>query len=250
MRAHNFNVGTSGWSYAGWLGNFYPEKIKPKLILPYYATLLNSVELNNSFYQIPQEKNVRIWAEITPPDFIFSCKANRYITHYKRLEDSTESVEKLLKAFSNFEEKLGPILFQFPPYWPINIPRLKSFLEYLPKNLLYTFEFRHKSWFCDELYELLHQYQYSLCFYNHKMYYSPEIVTGPFIYMRMHGPDEEAYTGSYEEETLIEYAHKFINWHQEGKAIYCYFDNDEKANAPKDAQRMQKLLVEGTKALL
>ena len=243
MHTSNFNIGTSGWSYEGWLGNFYPEKIKANQILPYYATILKSVELNNSFYRIPLEKNVKIWREITPPDFIFSCKANRYITHLKRLEDTTESVDKLLNAFNNFEEKLGPILFQFPPYWPINIPRLKAFLEYLPKHLLYTFEFRHKSWFCEELYELLHKHQYSLCFYDHKTYRSPEIVTGNFIYVRMHGPNEQAYTGSYDESTLIELAQKFINWHNEGKAIYCYFDNDQKANAPKDAQHMQKLLI-------
>ena len=243
MRENNFNIGTSGWSYAGWLGNFYPEKIKSNLILPYYATLLDSVELNNSFYQIPKEKNVKVWAEITPDHFIFSCKANRYITHFKKLDDTTETVEKLLNAFSHFEEKLGPILFQFPPYWSIDLPTFKTFIEHLPKQYLYTFEFRHKSWFCDELYELLHQHELSLCFYNHKMYRSPEIVTGQFIYIRMHGPNEDAY-GAYEDSTLMEYAQKFINWRKEGKAVYCYFDNDEKANAPKDAQRMRKILMD------
>lgn len=243
MHLNNLNIGTSGWSYAGWLGNFYPEKIKSNLILPYYATLLDSVELNNSFYQIPKEKNVKIWTEITPAHFVFSCKANRYITHLKKLEDVKGSVEKLLNAFSHFEEKLGPILFQFPPYWPIDIPRLKTFIEGLPQKYLYTFEFRHKSWFCEELYELLHQHQMSLCFYDHKMYRSPEIVTGQFIYIRMHGPNEEAYQGAYEDSTLLEYAEKFINWQKEGKAIYCYFDNDEKASAPKDAQRMRKILM-------
>lgn len=242
MKENNFNIGTSGWSYAGWLGNFYPEKIKSNLILPYYATLLDSVELNNSFYQIPSAKNVQIWTEITPAHFVFSCKANRYITHFKKLEDTKETVEKLLDAFSNFEDKLGPILFQFPPYWPIDIPRLHTFIEQLPKRYLYTFEFRHKSWFCEELYELLHKYKLSLCFYNHKMLRAPEIVTGQFIYIRMHGPNEEAYQGSYEDATLLEYAQKFINWRKEGKAIYCYFDNDEKANAPKDAQRLRTIL--------
>ena len=200
------------------------------------------MELNNSFYQIPSQKNVKIWAEITPPHFMFSCKANRYITHYKKLEDTTETVEKLLNAFSNFEEKLGPILFQFPPYWPIDIPRLNTFIEQLPKRYLYTFEFRHKSWFCEELYELLDKYNLSLCFYNHKIYRSPEIITSQFIYVRMHGPNEEAYQGSYEDSILLEYAQKFINWRKEGKAIYCYFDNDEKANAPKDAQRLRTIL--------
>lgn len=241
----DYHIGTSGWSYAGWLGNFYPNKIKANLILPYYATLLDSVELNNSFYKIPTQKNVDSWRENTPAHFVFSCKANRYITHFKKLEDTTETVERLLNVFSNFEEKLGPILFQFPPYWPLDIARLKQFIEQLPQKYLYTFEFRHKSWFCEELYELLHKHKLSLCFYDHKMYRSPEIITSDFIYIRMHGPHEEAYQGAYEEPTLLEYAQKFINWRKEGKAIYCYFDNDEKANAPKDAQRLRAILRKG-----
>jgi uncharacterized protein YecE (DUF72 family) len=242
MKKHPFNIGTSGWSYAGWLGNFYPEKLKFPLVLPYYANILSTVELNNSFYQIPKEKNVSHWVEITPSDFIFSCKANRYITHYQKLKDCTETVDRLLHVFSNFEEKLGPILFQFPPWWKIDIPTLTEFIHYLPKNYLYTFEFRHNSWFCDETYGLLDKNQMALCFYDHKMVRSPKIVTSSFIYIRMHGPREEAYKGAYEEPTLIEYTEKFINWHKEGKTIYCYFDNDEKANAPKDAQRLNHLL--------
>ncbi len=242
MHSNDFNIGTSGWSYDGWLGNFYPEKIKSNLILPFYATMLDSVELNNSFYQIPKEKNVKNWVSLTPENFIFSCKANRYITHFKKLVDTTESVEKLLQAFSNFEQKLGPILFQFPPSWPIDLPCLEKFIAHLPKQYLYTFEFRHLSWFCEGLYELLHNNQMCLCFYDHKRYRSPEIVTSQFIYVRMHGPQEDAYKGAYEDSTLREYAQKFANWRTEGKAIYCYFDNDEKANAPQDAQRLKKML--------
>ncbi|MBA2709364.1 MAG: DUF72 domain-containing protein [Tatlockia sp.] len=243
MHLNDFNIGTSGWSYAGWLGNFYPEKIKSNLILPFYSGILESVELNNSFYQIPKEKNVKNWVEITPENFIFSCKANRYITHFKKLEDTTESVERLLNVFKHFENKLGPVLFQFPPSWSVDLPRLKHFIEQLPKNYLYTFEFRHKSWFCDDLYELLQKHQMSLCFYDHKTYRSPEMVTGSFIYVRMHGPLEEAYKGAYEGSTLEEYAKKFIDWREKGKAIYCYFDNDEKANAPQDAQRLKAILA-------
>ncbi|RUR09384.1 DUF72 domain-containing protein [Legionella sp. km772] len=242
MKKNTFNIGTSGWSYAGWLGNFYPEKIKSTLILPYYANHLDSVELNNSFYQIPSTKNITRWKDITPDNFIFSCKANRYITHFKKLEDTSETLERLLHAFSHFEEKLGPILFQFPPYWAKDIERLKQFIKQLPEKYLYTFEFRHKSWFCEELYELLHQYSAALCFYDHKLFRSPEVVTGDFIYIRMHGPNATAYQGAYEESTLEEYAKKLVNWHKDGKAIYCYFDNDEKANAPKDAQRLRALL--------
>ncbi len=238
----DYNIGTSGWSYAGWLGNFYPEKIKSSSILPYYAERLDSVELNNSFYQIPKDKYVKNWVDISPANFMFACKANRYITHFKKLKETTDTVEKMLAVFRNFEHKLGPILFQFPPSWPKDIPCLTEFVATLPQDLLYTFEFRHKSWFSDELYELLAKHQMSLCFYDHKMYRSPEVVTSKLIYIRMHGPNAEAYKGAYEEATLLDYAKKLTSWRKEGKLIYCYFDNDEKANAPQDAQRLRKLL--------
>lgn len=235
-------IGTSGWSYPGWIGIFYPEKIKPEQVLPCYTQTFGSVELNNSFYQVPKEKNVRKWVAMTPPDFVFSCKANRYITHIKRLRDITDSTIHLLQAFSHFEEKLGAILFQFPPYWPLNIPVLKAFVETLPRHYLYTFEFRHQSWFCDALYELLHQHDMSLCFYDFKTYQTPEVVTGSFIYIRMHGPNPEAYQGSYGDETLKRCASRISAWHNEGKPVFCYFDNDEKCCAPHDALRLQTLL--------
>ncbi|OCH98287.1 hypothetical protein A8135_12065 [Legionella jamestowniensis] len=248
MQTKDVYIGTSGWSYGGWIGRFYPEKIKPDGVLPYYAKTFDSVELNNSFYQIPKEKNIKKWLNLTPPHFIFSCKANRYITHTKKLQDTEESVVRLLHAFSHFEEKLGPILFQFPPYWPLDLSCLKNFIEHLPSNYFYTFEFRHKSWFCEPLYELLQKHQMTLCFYDFKTYQSPEIVTGKFIYIRMHGPQKEAYQGSYSEEVLIKYTQKINHWQQEGKPVYCYFDNDEKCCAPKDAQRL-KHLIDHTKAI-
>ncbi|MFW2570804.1 DUF72 domain-containing protein [Legionella sp. 29fVS95] len=242
MQKNKFYIGTSGWSYDGWVGVFYPEKIKPKEVLPYYAKTFDSVELNNSFYQIPKEKNIKTWLELTPENFVFSCKANRYITHIKRLQETNETVEKLLNAFSHFEEKLGPILFQFPPYWPLNIPRLQEFIESLPHKYLYTFEFRHKSWFCPELYDLLNAHQMALCFYDHKNYQTPEIVTASFIYIRMHGPEIEAYKGAYDDYKLAKCAEKIIHWQNDGKAVYCYFDNDEKANAPQDASRLKRMV--------
>ncbi|WED43547.1 DUF72 domain-containing protein [Legionella cardiaca] len=243
MPKNQICIGTSGWVYSGWIGNFYPEKIKQTQTLPYYAEIFNSVELNNSFYQIPKEKNIKKWLELTPKNFIFSCKANRYITHMKKLQDTTDSVARLLDAFSHFEEKLGPILFQFPPYWPIDLPCLQKFIENLPHQYAYTFEFRHKSWFCESLYELLDTHQMALCFYDFKTYQSPQIVTSPFIYIRMHGPNLKPYQGAYEDQTLLEYAKKISDWQNNGKAIYCYFDNDEKCCAPQDAQRLKKIVM-------
>ncbi|KTC68156.1 hypothetical protein Lbir_2758 [Legionella birminghamensis] len=230
-KQNGYYIGTSGWSYEGWIGNFYPEKIKSPEVLPCYTQTFDSVELNNSFYQLPKEKNIKKWLEQTPPEFVFSCKANRYITHMKKLEDVEESVDKLITAFRYFEDKLGAILFQFPPYWHIDIARLKKFIDYLPKDLRYTFEFRSKSWFCEALY-----------FYDFKQYQTPLVVTADFIYIRMHGPEAVAYSGSYSEEKLQECARKILEWQKEKKPVYCYFDNDEKACAPKDAKRLREIL--------
>lgn len=235
-------IGTSGWVYPGWIGNFYPEKIKPKEVLPFYMNVFNSVELNNSFYRIPKEEYVKMWRDTTPQDFVFSCKANRYISHMKRLKEVEETVDKLLHVFSCFEQKLGPILFQFPPYWPVNMERLAKFIAYLPKDFQYTFEFRHQSWFCDALYELLTRNRMALCFYDIKTYQTPEVVTGDFIYLRMHGPELEPYQGAYSAETLAAYAAQITHWRGEGKAVYCYFDNTIKACAPVDAQRLRQQL--------
>ncbi len=209
-------------------------------MLPFYATIFDSVELNNSFYQIPKEHNVKTWKEITPQGFIFSCKANRYITHMRKLRDTQESVERLLKAFSLFEEKLGPVLFQFPPYWPVDLSLFSDFIDKLPQDFRYTFEFRHISWFCEELYALLQQKNMALCFYDFKTFQPPEIIVADFIYIRMHGPKKIPYQGSYDEETLNTYAAKILRWQKENKNVYCYFDNDEKACAPHDAQRLQQ----------
>ncbi|WP_347251870.1 DUF72 domain-containing protein [Legionella sp.] len=233
-------IGTSGWSYADWSGLFYPKEVKADDFLPFYAQHFDTVELNNSFYKLPSVKNVRRWYELTPSNFIFSCKANRYITHMKKLQGIEKSVDSLLTVLNEFREKLGPILFQFPPYWHYNSARLKSFIENLPKNFNYTFEFRDKSWFCQETYDLLHSHQMSLCLYDYRGYQSPEIITGNFVYLRLHGPRKEAYTGSYKAQTLAEYAQKIMKWRKEGKSVYCYFDNDTKSCAPKDAIHLEE----------
>jgi uncharacterized protein YecE (DUF72 family) len=239
---NDFNIGTSGWRYDGWIGPFYPEKIKPYQLLPYYAETFDSVELNNSFYRIPNERNVKAWMEMTPAHFVFSCKANRTLTHYKKLKDCEETIVQLLRAFSHFEDKLGPILFQFPPHWPIDLSTLQKFIVQLPQDKLFTFEFRHQSWFCNALYDLLSSKHMGLCLYNHQHFTSPEIITSSFVYLRMHGPNKDAYTGSYDDSVLLRYKQKCMDWKKEGKAIYCYFDNTDNANAPKDAQRFKNML--------
>lgn len=232
---HSVNIGTSGWSFKTWKGVFYPEDIDVDNMISTYALTFSTVELNHSFYQLPKKKEINIWCDKTPEHFIFSCKVSRYITHMKKLKDPKKHVSKFINAITPFGKKLGPILFQLPPYWSLNYSRLKDFIDVLPDEYRYCFEFRHNSWFCEMVYDLLRESKIALCFYDLKGFQSPEEVTTDFIYTRLHGPKEKAYEGSYDGRTLAGYAQKFVRWQQEGKKIFCYFDNDKKACAPKDA---------------
>ncbi len=145
-------------------------------MLTAYADNFETVELNNSFYSLTDIKDINNWLEKTPRQFIFSCKASRYITHMKKLKDPQEGIKNLMNALAPFGKKLGPILFQLPPNWHVNPQRLEEFIKALPKKHQYTFEFRDRSWLCDEIYQLLKAHRVALCFYDYKGYRSPEIL--------------------------------------------------------------------------
>jgi uncharacterized protein YecE (DUF72 family) len=148
-------VGTSGWSYKEWKGSFYPPKLPQDEMLGFYASRFPTVEVNNSFYRIPSEKVLAGWAEQVPPDFRFVLKASRRITHNSRLADEDGSLEYVLRAANPLGERLGPTLFQLPPTFKKDAVRLRDFLARLPKRWMAALEFRHASWFDDEVYELL-----------------------------------------------------------------------------------------------
>jgi len=156
----------------------------------------------------------------------------------KELKDPEEPISNLFEILEPFGQKLGPVLFQLPPNWSVDVDRLRHFLEGLPKRFRYTFEFRDESWFCDEVYQLLDQYNASLCFYDYERKQSPHRHTADFVYLRLHGPEEQAYKGSYPNETLDDYARNCRSWRKNGQSVFVYFDNDDKACAPKDAQRL------------
>ncbi|KTC90613.1 DUF72 domain-containing protein [Fluoribacter dumoffii] len=236
------NIGTSGWSFNGWKEIFYPPTLAEKDTLAYYSSIFETVELNSSFYRIPSKNSIAKWKETTPDEFIFSCKANRYLTHVKMLKEVPDTLQYFLQIIEGLGEKLGPVLFQLPPYWPINVERLKQFIQQLSDSFHYTFEFRNTSWLCQEVYDLLAQKNIALCFYDFKGFQCPEVITSDFIYLRLHGPHLEPYAGHYPEKTLLNYAHKFAHWQQKVKHIFCYLDNDHKVVAPHDAQVLQGLV--------
>jgi uncharacterized protein YecE (DUF72 family) len=151
----NIHVGTSGWSYKEWKGSFYPEKLPPDEMLPYYAARFSTVEVNNSFYRIPSEQVLASWASQVPSDFRFVMKASRRITHNGRLRDEDGSLGYFLQAVNPLGARLGPTLFQLPPTFKKDSSRLRDFLDRLPRRWPAAFEFRHQSWFDDEVYALL-----------------------------------------------------------------------------------------------
>jgi uncharacterized protein YecE (DUF72 family) len=235
------HIGTSGWYYKHWKGPFYPKGLPMKRFLVHYARHLHTVEINNSFYQLPKEKTLLLWHNNVPSEFIFAVKASRYITHMKKLRDPEESVSNFLERIGNLGDKLGPILFQLPPNWSLNVRRLQAFLKTLPTGFKYAFEFRDPSWFHPEVYDALGEHGASFCIYDFDHRLSPKEVTGEFIYIRLHGPGRP-YQGQYETTVLEEWASDFSVWAREGKEIYCYFDNDEAGHAAHDALRLKAIV--------
>lgn len=242
------HIGTSGFSYADWKENFYRGIAREKDMLAAYSATFDSVEINQSFYRLPSPDAVKQWIATVPPGFVFSYKANRFLTHRKRLKDFDEPIERLVKAVEPFGTQLGPILFQLPPRWQVNVERLKGFVAALPRFHQYTFEFRDPSWLCEEVYTVLERHNAALCFYDFRGFQSPERITADFVYIRLHGPNPEAYTGSYSDEALARYAEKIAAWKKQGIDVYCYFDNDQKGCAPKDAQALNERLLTGAQA--
>jgi uncharacterized protein YecE (DUF72 family) len=240
-KVSNLHIGTSGWHYEHWEGPFYPKDIAKSGYLAYYVQHLQTVEINNTFYQLPDTATLRTWRETVPEDFTFAVKASRYITHMKKLKDPQEPVPNFLERIDVLGDTLGPILFQLPPNWYFNGERLEAFLETLPSGYRYTFELRDPDWINDEAYALLEAHNAAFCIYDFHGRQSPKMVTADFVYVRLHGP-YEAYRGKYDTETLSGWAGAVSTWLRQGKDVYCYFDNDEAGYAVQNALELQSYL--------
>jgi uncharacterized protein YecE (DUF72 family) len=235
-------IGTSGWSYASWRGPFFPKPVMIKHQLNYYATQFITTELNGVFYRTPSLESVRAWREQTPDDFVFSWKASKFITHWKRLGDSSRNslalIEERLKILG---PKAGPVLFQLPPRFEADMARLRTFLRLLSKRRRYAFEFRHPSWYTEECFAVLQRRDVSLCISDHRDAPAPWLATAPYVYVRGHGPGG-AYKGHYTDRTLRAWADRILAWNREGRQAYVYFDNDQKSAAPFDAAKLRTVL--------
>jgi uncharacterized protein YecE (DUF72 family) len=236
------HIGTSGWNYKHWLGPFYPKDLPQKKMLAYYADHFDTVEINNTFYQLPQFSTFTTWRETVPPHFTFAVKASRFITHMKKLKAPKTSTKKFFNRSERLEDKLGPILFQLPPGWQRNYDRLARFLERIPSEGRYAFEFRNPSWLQNEIYDLLRHHNIAFCIHDFGGKESPREITSDFAYVRMHGPGEVAYAGSYPPGALKKWARHIKSWRKDLKAIYVYFNNDFQGYAVKNALKLRELL--------
>lgn len=233
-------IGTSGWQYKHWNSNFYLGIKQPKQF-EFYTAQLNTVELNNSFYRQPSAQNFENWRKAAPAGFVFTVKANRFFTHLKKLNVTADDLKPFINNTMQLKDKLGVILFQLPPKWNINIPRLANFLALLPTNIKYVFEFRNQTWYHPQTYLLLQQYNCAFCIYELAGHLSPIEITADFVYVRLHGPGDK-YQGSYTDETLQTWANYCKEWQQSGKTVFIYFDNDQEGYAAYNAQTLQQLI--------
>jgi uncharacterized protein YecE (DUF72 family) len=211
-------------------------------MLDFYLQHFDTVELNNSFYRLPTASAFECWRDATPANFIFAVKASRFITHNKKLKDPENALENLLPRAAHLGPKLGPILFQLPPKWRVNVERLRNLLAILPRDLRYAFEFRELSWMNAEVNELLKEFNAAFCIYELAGYHSPFEVTADFTYVRLHGPAAGKYQGSYSDERLGQWARRIETWAKELKAVYVYFDNDQAGYAANNALTLKRMV--------
>jgi uncharacterized protein YecE (DUF72 family) len=228
-----FYVGTSGYSYPKWKGSFYPKKLPTAQMLRYYAERFGAVEINGSFYRMPKASVLKGWAEEVPEGFQFAFKAPRQITHFRRLNEAEQPTEHFCDVTAMLKARQGPLLFGLPPNFQKDIPRLQAFLRLQGRPARVAFEFRHKSWFDDEVFACLRAHRCALCINDEEDYPWTKLVrTTDWGYLRLR---REAYT----DRTLANWIKKLKA--QKWRAAYVFFKHEDTGTGPKLAARFLKL---------
>jgi uncharacterized protein YecE (DUF72 family) len=231
-------IGTSGFSYPAWRGTFYPEKLPAARMLGFYAERLETVEINNTFYRMPKAEILRGWADKTPSGFRFAPKAPQQITHRQRLQGSADAVAFFFAATAALGDKLGPTLFQLPPFFRKDLARLTEFLAVLPAGVRAAFEFRHASWFSDDVYEALRARGASLCLADSEDLATPVVATAGWGYLRLRRVD-------YDESALAAWRDRLNAQAAGWTEAFVYFKHEDGARGPKLAARLGELMATG-----
>jgi uncharacterized protein YecE (DUF72 family) len=230
-------IGTSGWSYKHWKGRFYPESLSAGEWLSYYSEHLCSVEINATFYRLQRPETFARWVAAVPTEFRFAFKASQYLTHRRRLRESSEGLRRLLDSTVPLGERRGPMLLQLPPRFPASGDRLASFLDACPLELEVAVEFRDPAWFTTEIEQVLRRHGAALVWSDYPGAESPQWDTARFVYIRRHGGSGRFF-GRYGRQRLQALA---TTMEAAGKTTYCYFNNDAEGAAVADALELAEL---------
>ena len=229
-----FWVGTSGFQYAEWKGNFYPEDLPAAKMLPFYAERLSTTEINYTFHRIPAPKTIDNWKQLTPENFRFALKAPQKITHWSKLHDCTDTLAYFCKVVTGLGERLGPVSFQLPPTFKKDADVLSSFLREFP-SMRAAFEFRHESWFDDEIFGLLKSRNIALCIADTENMATPTAATADYGYLRLRRED-------YEKIDIERWAKFVREQNNRWSDAFVYFKHEEAGIGPKLATQMMELL--------
>ncbi|MDQ5857486.1 MAG: DUF72 domain-containing protein [Acidobacteriota bacterium] len=223
--------GTSGFSYKEWKGSFYPDDLPASSMLSHYASRLPAVEINNTFYRMPRASLLESWAEQVPDGFTFALKASQQITHRKRLKEAEEAVSYFFQVATTLGDRLGPVLFQLPPNLKKDLPRLSDFLALLPPASRSAFEFRHESWFDDEVFGALRSAGAALCWAEDEDLSTPRVATAGWGYLRLRRPD-------YTDEDVASWADRIRG--EAWSDAYVFFKHEDEGTGPRLAERMRE----------
>jgi uncharacterized protein YecE (DUF72 family) len=233
-------IGTSGWEYRHWAGGFYPSDLARDRWLEHYAAEFATVELNNSFYRLPDADQFEVWAHRVPQRFRFAVKASRYLTHIKRLRDPKEPLRRLWSRARHLGVRLGPVLYQLPPRWKPDLDRMDAFLAAVPEGPQ-AIEFRDRRWYGETTLRALESASVALCLHDMTGSSTPPTPIGPLVYVRFHGSGAR-YGGSYSTQRLTAWADRIAGWAADDLPVWVYFNNDAGGHAVRDADRLRTLV--------
>lgn len=233
-------IGTSGWVYPHWRRVFYPVDLPQNKWFDHYSKHFDTVEINNSFYRIPTDATFDRWCEQAPTGFCYAIKASRYITHMKKLKDPTDSLEMLFDGADRLASKLGPVLYQLPPRWPVDLGRFELFLDALPSGYKHVVEFRESSWLIEDVFRLMRSRRVAHCIHDYGGLQIPPEVTGRLVYLRFHGG--AGHRGNYSKAKLKSWAQRIGQWRRKKLSVFAYFNNDVGGYAIKNALTLKRML--------
>ncbi|HEY1741410.1 MAG TPA: DUF72 domain-containing protein, partial [Acidimicrobiia bacterium] len=236
-RTGDARVGTSGWIYRDWRGVVYPRELPQRRWFEHYATLFDTVEINNTFYRLPTNEAVDLWAAQAPRGFVYSVKLGGFGSHRMKLRDASRWLPNHLERVRRLGAYLGPTLVQLPPHWRRDVDRLDEFLSAAPRSMRWAVELRDASWLHDDVFDVLRKHDAALCVHD-LLEHHPWIRTASWSYVRFHGPAalERKYEGRYGSRRLWRAAERIGEWRDDGCDVYAYFNNDTNGDGVHDAR--------------